>query len=102
MAVPAAILELCGEHGFRERADPWIAVQEVRPQPDPEPEVQRSTRRSRKAPSISSPGGMKRPSKTSSGTLAAGWPSGRPHATSSKSVQVDALHRPFGHSPSEP
>ena len=38
----------------------------------------------------------------SSGTLDAWWPSGRPHATSSKSVQVDAVHRPFGHSPSEP
>jgi hypothetical protein len=39
VAVPAAVIELCPEHGLGERGDPCIAVQEVRPEPGPEAEV---------------------------------------------------------------
>jgi hypothetical protein len=102
VAVPAAVLELCPEHGLGERPDPWIAVQEVSSKPGPEPEVAEIDAPEQERAVHLLAARHEAPEQPSSGALAAGWSSGRPHATSSNSVQVDAVHRPFGHSPSEP
>ena len=39
MAVPAAVLELGADHRLAERAKPRVAAEEVRTEPEPEPEV---------------------------------------------------------------
>ena len=71
------------------------------PSPSQKPRWHRSTRFSRST-RRSCPAGMNLSSSRSIGARAAGWPSGIPSATSSSSVQVEAVQRPAGHSPSAP
>ena len=101
-AVPAAVVELSAQDRLAERRKARIPVQEVRAQAQPEAEMAEVDSLQQERLVDLRSGRHESIEETLHRRLADGWPSGSPHATSSRRVQVEAVQRPRGHSPSRP